>query len=139
MSESRLTAAPALLLAVVLVAAVALAAWAGFAFYAPQVGELAGGRQGETGGETGTAGRSLPRDRARVEVAAYMAGGAEGGGTGGAEARPTLAQVFEFFALEEDTWACAVAENYGQAAAERAAQYARRPLRVGDEIVLCLD
>lgn len=127
---SPLSGTTALLLAVTLAAAVALAAWAGFAFYAPEVGELAGGRE-----DAGAEGLTRPRDRATVEVAAYMAGG----GAEGGEARPTLAQVIEFFALEEDTWACTVEENYGRAAAGRAAQYARRPLRVGDEIVLCLD
>lgn|GEM_PF-6035365 len=119
-------ATTALVMAAALVAVVLLSAWAGYAFYAPQVGELAGG-----GEEAAVEGLTRPRDRARVEVAAYMAG--EG------EDRPTLAQVIEFFALEEDTWRCTVAENYGAAAAERAPQYAQRRLPAGDEVTLCLD
>lgn len=125
--DEVLGTASALLVAGVLLAAVILSAVAGFAFYAPQLGQLAGG-QGATGADDSL---TRPRDRARVEVAAYMA---EGG-----EDRPTLAEVIEFFALEEDTWSCTVGENYGEAAQARASQYADRRLQVGDEIILCLD
>lgn len=129
-SVPSLTGAAAVLLAAGLAAVVALAAWAGFAFYAPEVGELAGGRE-----EPAVEGLTRPRDRATVEIAAYMAAGSPEGDA----ARPTLAQVIEFFALEEDTWRCTVGENYGEAAAERAGQYVQRRLRPGEEIVLCLD
>ncbi len=129
-TATSVTGAAAVALAAGLATVVALAAWAGFAFYAPEVGELAGGRE-----EAAVEGLTRPRDRATVEIAAYMAAGSPEGDA----ARPTLAQVIEFFALEEDTWRCTVGENYGEAAAERAGQYVQRRLRPGEEIVLCLD
>jgi len=98
-------------------------AW-GFAFYAPQKGRLA--QAAAQAAET-----AERRDRVRVEVSEAMAPGGEG--------RPTLASVVDFFALEDDTLRCTVAENQGEAAAERAAQFARRPLQLGTEVVLCLD
>jgi hypothetical protein len=103
---------------------VILGSWWGFAFYAPQKGHLA--QATAQAAET-----SERRDRVRVEVSEAMAPG----GTG----RPTLASVVEFFALEDDTLPCTVEQRHGEAAQERAARFARRPLPVGTPVTLCLD
>jgi hypothetical protein len=99
------------------------AAW-GFAFYAPRVGHL-------SKAAVGAAESTERRDRVHVEVSEAMAPGGSG--------RPTLASVSRFFALEDDTLPCTVAENFGDEAARRSDQYAARPLKVGREVVLCLD
>jgi hypothetical protein len=96
----------------------------GFGIYAPQRGAVAAG-------EPGPGGRELPRDRAKVRVEAAMARPGE---------RPTPADVARFYGLQEDAVACTVQEANGLAAGDpRIERLSRRPLKVGDEITLCLD
>jgi hypothetical protein len=86
---------------------------------------------GVTQGEPAPGGGELPRDRARVVVEAAMAKPGE---------RPTLADVVRFYGLEEEAVACTVAEAHGLAANDRRiAALARRPLRVGETVTICLD
>jgi hypothetical protein len=90
------------------------------------VGRIAAGDEAE-------ARPAVPRNRASVKVEAYMA--KEPG-----KGLPTLADVVRFYGLEEDTIECAVQENYGEAASKAAIPIlARRPIRTGNEVVLCLD
>lgn len=106
-------------------ALVTLALIGGFAFYAPPLGEVAAG-------EAAVAAPEAPRNRVRVVTEAKMA-------QPGA-ARPTLADVAAFYALESDTLACTVRANHGaEVPDERLARYVRRPLAPGDDVVLCLD
>jgi hypothetical protein len=110
--------------AVLLLAAAVL----GFGFYAPRRGQLA----------AGAAEQPEPaerRDRARVVVEAVMAP-AEG-------ERPSLADVARFYGLEPDSLPCSVRETLDMDEADlpddRARQRAERPLRLGEEVTLCLD
>ncbi len=110
---------------IVLVALV-LALVLGYEFYAPLVGQVAAGDEEE-------ARPAIPRDRAVVKVEAYMARQPGHG-------LPTLADVVSFYGLEEDTIACTVQENHGEAASTSAIPIlASRPLEIGDEMILCLD
>jgi hypothetical protein len=107
-------------------AALVLAAVLGYEFYAPIIGRIATGDEAE-------ARPAVPRNRASVKVEAYMA--KEPG-----KGLPTLADVVRFYGLEEDTIECAVQENYGEAASPAAIPVlARRPIKIGDEVILCLD
>lgn len=113
------TAAAVLLLA---------AALSGFGFYAPRRGHL-------TAGAAEQPEPAERRDRARVVVEAVMAP-AEG-------VRPSLADVARFYGLEPDSLPCSVRETLdmdeGDLPNDRARQRAERPLRLGDEVTLCLD
>lgn len=112
----------------VLVALVALAAAAalGFEFYAPVLGEIAVGDEQE-------AKPQVPRDRAVIKVERIMAADPVRG-------VPTLADIVRFHGLEQDTLECTVQENHQGAAGPSAIPVlARRPLRAGDEVTLCLD
>ena len=112
----------ALLALVVLGGAAAL----GYEFYAPVAGQIAAGDPQE-------ARPDVPRDRALVKVEAYMS--KEPG-----KGLPTLADIVRFYGLEEDTVLCAVQENHGEAASPAAIPVlAKRPLRMGEEVMLCLD
>ena len=112
--------------ALIVLVALGIAAVLGYAFYAPIVGQIATGDEQE-------AEPAVPRDRAAVKVEVYMA--KEPG-----KRLPTLADVVRFYGLEEDTIECAVQENHGEAASPTAVPVlARRPLTIGDEVILCLD
>ncbi len=106
--------------------ALGIAAALGYEFYAPIIGRIAVGNE--------TAARpAMPRDRAAVTVEANMA---KNPGQG----LPTLVDVVRFYGLEEDTIECAVKEHYGEAASPSAILgLARRPLKIGEEVTLCLD
>jgi hypothetical protein len=106
--------------------ALIFAAVLGYEFYAPLIGRVATGDEQE-------AKPAVPRDRAAVKVEAYMASQSGHG-------LPTLADVVRFYGLENDTIACAVQENDGEAASPAAiSALMRRPLKIGDEVILCLD
>jgi hypothetical protein len=112
--------------ALIVLVALGIAAALGYAFYAPVIGQIVTGDEWE-------AEPAVPRDRATVKVEAYMA--REPG-----RGLPTLADVVRFYGLEEDTIECAVQENHGEAASPAAIPVlARRPLRISDEVILCLD
>lgn len=105
-----------------LAAAVAL----GFEFYAPVIGEISAGDEQE-------AKPRVPRDRVVIKVARFMAADPGRG-------LPTLSDVVRFHGLEQDTIECTVQENHQGAASPAAVPVlAKRPLRVGDEVTLCLD
>src|SRR5262245_38807763 len=111
-------------LSIVILAAAPLAAAAlGYAFYAPPVGETAAG-------QTGKAAPEQPRDRAEVRAEARMAS---------RPGPPTLKDVVRFHGLEDDSLACTIEENYGSIPRLLVPTYERRPLRAGEEIILCLD
>ncbi|MES1245886.1 MAG: hypothetical protein ABUT39_30040 [Acidobacteriota bacterium] len=115
-----------ILIALSVLIAVGGAVALGYEFYAPVRGQVAVGNPQEAQPDE-------PRDRAKVKVEAYMA--KEPG-----KGLPTLADVVRFYGLEEDTVPCAVAENHGEAASKAAIPVlAKRPIRVGEEVTLCLD
>ncbi len=110
---------------IVLITAI-LAVVLGYAFYAPVVGQIATGDPQE-------ARPDVPRDRAVVKAEAYMAR------TSG-KALPTLEEIVRFYGLEDDTVPCAAQENYGEAASPAAISVlAKRPIKVGEDVTLCLD
>lgn len=107
-------------------AALVVALVLGYEFYSPIVGKLADGDEAQ-------AKPDVPRDRAVVKAEAYMAR------TPG-QGLPSLADVIRFYGLEQDTIPCAVQENHGEAASAAAVPVlARRTLKAGEEIILCLD
>lgn len=109
----------------VLLALVLLGARLGFGFYAPARGAVASGDPSLTG-------HDVPRDRARVRVEAAMAP-APGG-------RPSLADVARFYGLDDEAIACSVQEAHDLRPGDaRLRVLAERPLRVGEEVELCLD
>lgn len=106
--------------------ALAAAAALDFEFYTPAVGEIAAGDEQEAKPE-------VPRDRAVVSVERFMAADPRRG-------VPTLADVVRFHGLEEDAIECTVQELHGEAASPGVVSaLARRPLRPGDEVTVCLD
>ena len=109
--------------AVLLIAAPFAAAALGYAFYAPVVGKTAAG-------EVGKAAPEQPRGRARVRSELYMAS---------RPGPPTVQDVVRFYGLEDDTLPCTIEENYGSVPRPLMPTYERRPLRPGDEIIVCLD
>ena len=108
---------------VALVLAPLVAAALGYAFYAPPVGETAGGDPGKAAPEQ-------PRDRVKVRAETRMAS---------RPGPPTLKDVVRFHGLEDDTLPCTVEENYGSVPKVVLPTYERRPLKQGEEIILCLD
>jgi hypothetical protein len=113
-------------LALMALGAVLAAVALGYEFYAPLVGTIAAG-------EVQEAKPQVPRDRAVVKVEAYML-------EKGKQGLPTLADVIRFHGLERDTIPCSVQENHGEAASPAAITVlANRPLKVGEEVMLCLD
>ena len=108
---------------VILVAAPFAAALLGYAFYAPPFGET-------VGGQTGKAAPEQPRDRAKVRAETHMAS---------RPGPPTLKDVVRFHGLEDDSLPCTIEENYGSIPRMLMSTYERRPLRQGQEIILCLD
>lgn len=110
-------------LLIAILAAPLAAAALGYAFYAPPVGET-------VAGQTGKAALEQPRDRAEVRAEAYMAS---------RPGPPTLKDVVRFHGLEDDSLVCTIEENYGSIPRMLISTYERRPLRAGEEIILCLD
>jgi hypothetical protein len=108
----------------VLAGLIVLAPQLGMGFYAPARGQVATG-------EPRPGGREMPRDRAAVKVIPEMAAPGE---------RPTLADVVRFYGLDEDAVRCTAAEAYGLAVGDKRIDgYARRAVKVGDTVTVCLD